>query len=177
MVQLETQRLIMRQWCDDDIKPFAAMNQDARIMEFFPFVLNGEESAQMIEIFCERMQQPGFLYLPVIEKATGSFIGMVNLTPVAFEAHFTPAFEIGWRLAFDFWGKGYATEAAKGLIEYGFSELNLGEIVSFTVIGNKRSSAVMERLGMTYEGEFDHPGLPPENPLRRHALYQIIRAL
>ncbi len=177
MVQLETQRLIMRQWRDVDIQPFAAMNRDTRIMEYFPFFLDQEESAAMIKIFAERMQQQGFLYLPVIEKATGTFAGMVNLAPVSFEAHFTPAFEIGWRLAFNFWGKGYASEAAKKLIEYGFNELNLGEIVSFTAIGNKRSSAVMERIGMAFEGEFDHPGLPQENQLRRHALYQINRTL
>ncbi len=173
--QLETERLIIREWREVDIEPFAAMNQDSRIMEFFPFVLTPEESLAMINIFCTKRQENNTLYLPLIEKDGGSFAGLVNLAPVAFEAHFTPAHEIGWRLAYDFWGKGYATEAAKKLIEYGFSKLQLDEIVSFTAIINKRSTAVMERLGMSYEGEFDHPGLDAENQLHRHALYRISR--
>jgi len=173
MIELETERLIMRGWIEADIRSFAAMNRDERIMEFFPFRLNEEETMQMIGIFCDRMQQEGHLYLPLIEKKSENFVGIVNLAPVSFTAHFTPATEIGWRLAFDFWGNGYATEAAKKLIEYGFNELHLDQIVSFTATGNKRSSAVMQRLGMTYEGEFDHPGLPQDNQLRQHALYRI----
>jgi 3-dehydroquinate dehydratase / shikimate dehydrogenase len=175
MIHLETERLIMRGWIETDIRPFAAMNQDERIMEYFPFHLNEEESLQMIGVFCDRMQDKGHLYLPLIEKDTGGFVGIVNLAPVSFVSHFTPATEIGWRLAFDSWGRGYATEAAKKLIEYGFNELHLDQIVSFTTVSNERSSAVMQRLGMTYDGKFDHPSLPEEDPLRRHALYSIKR--
>lgn len=173
MIHLETERLIMRGWIETDIRPFAVMNKDERIMEYFPFHLNEEESMQIIGVFCDRMQQKGHVYLPLIEKESEKFVGIVNLAPVSFDSHFTPATEIGWRLAYDFWGKGYATEAAKKLIEYGFNELLLDQIVSFTAVANKRSSAVMQRLGMTYDGEFDHPGLPQENQLRRHALYRI----
>jgi len=158
------------------VQPFAAMNQDSRIMEFFPFLLNQEESRAMINIFCQRMQENACFYLPLIETASGAFAGMVNLTPVAFDADFTPAVEIGWRLAFDHWGRGYATEAAKGLMDYGFTELHLDEIVSFTAVGNKRSCAVMQRLGMEFDVEFDHPGLPEDNHLRRHALYRKARS-
>jgi len=175
MIQLETERLVMRQWQESDIRPFAEMNRDERIMEYFPFNLTPEESLAMINYFCNQMQEKACLYLPVIKKKTGSFAGVVNLAPVAFDAHFTPAVEIGWRLAFDCWGRGYATEAAKSLVDHGFEKLHLDEIVSFTAVGNIRSCAVMERLGMTREKEFDHPGLAPENPLRRHALYRIAR--
>ncbi len=180
MIRLETERLILREWRKADIRPFSDMNRDDRIMAFFPFHLNltEAESLKMINVFCDRMEEEkGFLYLPLIEKSSGSFLGMLNLTPVMFDAHFTPAVEIGWRLVFDCWGKGYATEAASGLMEYGFSKLQLQEIVSFTAIGNIKSSAVMKRLGMTYAGEFDHPGLPQENELRRHDLYRIAAPL
>ena len=123
MIQLEKQRLMMREWREVDVEPFAAMNQDERIMEFSPFHLMPEESLAMINVFCDRMNEHGVLYLPLIEKSSKNFVGVVNLTPVSFEAHFTPAHEIGWRLAYDCWGKGYATEAAKGLMDYGFAQL------------------------------------------------------
>ena len=144
-------------------------------MTYFPFMLSAEESLAMINYFCTQMQKNKAFYLPLIEKATRQFIGVINLSPVSFEAHFTPAYEVGWRLVYDSWGRGYATEAAKILIDYGFAALQLDQVVSFTAVSNKRSCAVMERLGMTYDGEFDHPGLKQGDSLRRHALYRIGR--
>ena len=100
------------------------------------------------------------------------FIGFTGLAVPSFEAHFTPCTEVGWRLAHSAWGKGYATEAARAALAFGFDALGLAEIVSFTAVSNKRSAAVMERLGMRRDGEFDHPGMAQGSLLRRHVLYR-----
>jgi 3-dehydroquinate dehydratase/shikimate dehydrogenase len=103
------------------------------------------------------------------------FVGFIGLAEPSFNAHFTPAVEVGWRLAFDHWGKGYATEGAKAALEYGFETLNLNEIVSFTAIQNMRSRRIMEKIGMQHDpkDDFDHPKLPEGHPLRRHVLYRM----
>jgi ribosomal-protein-alanine N-acetyltransferase len=105
------------------------------------------------------------------------FIGFVGLNEIHFQAHFTPAVEVGWRLAREHWGRGYATEAARAAVEFGFNELELPEIVAMTALKNAPSRRVMERLGMTTDpaDDFDHPRVPP-GPLRRHALYRLARA-
>ena len=115
----------------------------------------------------------GFWAASLIE--TGEFIGMIGLEDVYFKAHFTPAVEIGWRLAFDYWGKGYATEGAQAALQYGFESLNLNEIVSFTTLENMRSRHVMKKIGMHHDpkDDFDHPKLPEGHPLRRHMLYRL----
>ncbi|MEJ2444829.1 MAG: GNAT family protein, partial [Exilibacterium sp.] len=85
-----------------------------------------------------------------------------------------PCVEVGWRLAAKHWGNGYATEAARVALGVGFEQLALTDIVSFTTIGNVRSRAVMERLGMRDTGEtFEHPNVPVGNALREHCLYRI----
>jgi RimJ/RimL family protein N-acetyltransferase len=102
------------------------------------------------------------------------FIGFVGLSVPRFEAHFTPCVEIGWRLAYEYWGRGYATEAARAVLDFGFQQLALREIVSFTTTANLRSRAVMERIGMTRTpaDDFDNPGVPAGHALRRHVLYR-----
>ena len=173
MAQLETERLIIGEWQERDVAPFAAMNKDPRIMEHFPFELNEAESRALLELLCQRTQEYGFNYQPLVEKKSGEFVGTAGLAPVMFDAHFTPAVEISWRLAYDHWGKGYATEAAQTLLHYGFETLDLSEIVSFATLSNDKSFAVMKRLGFVYDCEFYHPGMQADDKHRQHALYRI----
>ena len=173
---LTTSRLLLRPWRESDFAPFAAMNADARVMEHFPSVLTREESDAVARRITARFEAQGWGLWAVEEIGGEPFVGFTGLALPTFEAHFTPCTEIGWRLARDAWGKGYATEAARAALAFGFGELGLAEIVSFTAVGNKRSRAVMERLGMQQDGEFDHPRIAEGSLVRRHVLYRIGRA-
>ncbi len=171
---LRTSRLFLRTWQDDDLPAFAALNADPRVMEFFPGILDRAESdgraARIQGHFAER----GFGLWAVEICGVAPFIGFVGLSVTPFEAHFTPNVEIGWRLAHEFWGRGYATEAALAALDFGFRHLALDEIVSFTAPMNRRSRSVMERIGMTHspDDDFEHPLLPQRHPLRHHVLYR-----
>lgn len=174
---IETLRLTLRPWRDDDLPSFAALNADPRVMEFLPKPLDRAESdAMATRIRAAFDQQPFGLWAVEVKEGAG-FIGYVGLNAPQFEAAFTPCVEIGWRLAFEHWGHGYATEAARGALDYAFETLKLPEVVSFTVPANVRSWRVMERLGMTRspEDDFDHPRLAEGHPLRRHVLYRLSR--
>jgi RimJ/RimL family protein N-acetyltransferase len=170
---MRTERLVMRGWRETDREPFAALNADPDVMEHFPEKLSREQS----EAFADRIEA-GFAErgwgLWALE-AGGEFIGYTGLQPVSFETHFTPAVEIGWRLARGAWGRGYASEAARAAAVFAFAELELDELVSFTVPENSRSRAVMERIGMTHDpaDDFDHPKLPDGHPMQRHVLYRL----
>ena len=174
---LTTGRLLLRHWRDDDRAPFAAMNADPRVMEHFPAPLSRLESDALIDEFEARFDPRGFGLWALERRDDGTFIGFTGLAAVPWEAHFTPAIEVGWRLAPEAWGHGYATEAAREAVRFGFEDAELDEIVSFTVPANVRSRAVMERLAMTHDpaDDFDHPRLPVGHPLRRHVLYRIDR--
>ena len=174
MSTLTTDSLILRPWKPKDKEPFAALNADPRVMEYFPSTLSREESDKMADRVGGELLQRGWGLWAVSVKNSADFIGFIGLNPVTFSAHFTPAVEIGWRLAFDQWGKGYATEGAKAVLKYGFQTLKLSEIVSFTTLKNQRSRRVMERIGMHHDpkDDFDHPKLPEGNALRRHVLYR-----
>ncbi|WP_157244387.1 GNAT family N-acetyltransferase [Nonomuraea typhae] len=174
---MDTERLILRRWRAADREPFAALNADPEVMAHFPSLLTREQSdgfADRIEAAFER-QGYGLWALEVRE--TGAFIGFTGLIYWDFPAHFTPAVEVAWRLARHAWGHGYATEAARAALEFGFTEAGLKEIVSMTDVGNTRSRAVMERLGMTRDpaDDFDYPNLPEDSPLRRTVLYRLSR--
>jgi ribosomal-protein-alanine N-acetyltransferase len=172
---LATPRLRLRPWRESDLEPFAALNADPRVMEHFPSPLARGESDAVAGRIMEAMQSQGW-GLWALEVVGGEpFIGFTGLAVPGFEAHFTPCTEVGWRLARSAWGHGYATEAARAALAFGFGELGLAEIVSFTTAANTRSAAVMERLGMERDGEFDHPRLPEGSPVRRHVLYRIAR--
>lgn len=159
--ELETPRLKLRQWQTADLEPFAELNADPRVMEFFPALLNRTESDAMAERIRSLIAQRGFGFWAVELKESGSFIGFVGLHIPAAELPFSPCVEIGWRLGFPYWGQGYATEAAREALRFAFAELNLPEIVSFTAVGNLRSRAVMERLAMRPQSEtFPHPDIP-----------------
>lgn len=177
MIRLKTERLILRGWEERDIAPFAAMNADARVMEYFPSVLTPEESRASVERAQERIAQAGFHFQPIEEKASGRFAGFVGLTQVAFDAPFAPAVEVGWRLPVACWGNGYASEAATAWLDHAFGTLGLKEVVSFTAEANQRSRAVMSRIGMTQDtdGSFLHPALAADHPLALHVLYRMAR--
>jgi RimJ/RimL family protein N-acetyltransferase/8-oxo-dGTP pyrophosphatase MutT (NUDIX family) len=169
---IETERLILRPWCDEDLEPFAKMNADPRVMEFFPSVKSFDESLKDYTKFREIFEKNGWGFWAATLKENGAFIGFIGLSQIRFETSFTPAVEIGWRLAFEHWGKGYATEGAKAAIKYGFENLQLEEIVSFTAVDNLRSRQVMHKLGMHHESDFEHPLLPAGHKLRPHVLYR-----
>ena len=174
---LQTQRLILRDWQQSDLEPFAQMNADAEVMRYFPATLSRSESDALVKRIEHHHQAHGFGLWAVEERSTGAFIGLIGLNVPTFEAHFTPTVEVGWRLAKVFWGKGYATEGARSAIYYGFEVIGLTEIVSFTAQLNLRSIAVMKRLGMTQTqtDDFNHPGLPSGHPLQMHVLYRLNR--
>ena len=180
MTTLRTERLILRPWREEDLKPFAAMSADREVMEYFPSTLTREESDAVARRLMAYIDEHGFGFWAVELPGEASFIGFTGIQQVMFDAPFVPepparAVEIGWRLARPFWGKGYASEAARAALAYGFDELGLPEIVSFTAMSNLRSQAVMKRIGMTRDpaDDFDHPNLPEGHPLRRHVLYRI----
>jgi len=150
------------------------MNADPEVMAHFPATLTRAESDLLMERIEAGFEAHGFGLWAVDVRKSEEFIGFVGLGVPEFEAHFTPAIEIGWRLARPAWGHGYATEAAGAALEFGVEVAGLTEVVSFTSTGNDRSRAVMERLGMTHDPaeDFDHPALPKGHPQRRHVLYR-----
>jgi len=172
---LRTERLILRGWRDDDLEPFARLNADPRVMEFFPSTLSRAESDAFVASIRALFDEKGFGLWAVEVPGAIALAGFVGLAVPHFEAHFTPCVEVGWRLATEAWGRGYATEAAVAALDFGFEQAELGEIVSFTVVANRPSRAVMERLGMQHDPheDFDHPRLPPGHRLQRHVLYRI----
>ena len=170
------ERVLLRGWRPDDLEPFAELNADPRVMEHFPKPLTREESDAFVrERILPQFSARGFGLWAVEVPGEAPFIGFVGLMEQTFAAPFTPCVEVGWRLAQPHWGRGYATEAARLALAHGFDAAGLEEIVSFTAVGNRPSIAVMERLGMRYDGEFDHPRLPEGHRLRRHVLYRLAR--
>lgn len=174
-IELKTERLILRHWKDADFDLFAKMNSDPRVMEYFPGTLSKDESDKFAQRICTHLNEKGWGLWAVSVPGIADFIGFIGLMPVGFTADFTPAVEVGWRLAYDFWDKGYATEGALEAIKFGFNELKLNEIVSFTSIHNNRSRHVMEKLGMYHDekNDFNHPKLPVDHWLKEHVLYRI----
>lgn len=172
---LETDRLVLRRWRDEDLAPFAALNADPVVMATLPAALTRAESDAPVARTEASFDERGHGLWAVEERATGAHVGFVGLAAATFPAAFTPAVEVGWRLAAAHWGQGYATEAARAAVADGFDRLGLAEIVSFTAEGNERSRRVMERLGMTRDPseDFDHPSLPVGHHLRRHVLYRL----
>jgi RimJ/RimL family protein N-acetyltransferase len=174
MNKIETSRLILREWQDQDLNEFAHINQDPKVLEYLPAPLSIQETAAWIDRIKKHFIENGFGLWAAKIKETGELIGYVGLSIPSFDAHFTPCVEIGWRLASKHWAKGYATEAAKKVLEIGFAELGLKEIVSFTVPANMRSIRVMEKIGMSRDlsGDFYHPKLPRDDALALHVLYR-----
>lgn len=175
---IQTKRLILRQWKDDDFELFAQLNADPRVMEFFPSVMSRQESDQLADRIQTKIKKKGWGMWAVSLVSDSTFIGFIGINDLdqsTFPAHFSPAIEVGWRLAYPYWGKGYATEGAIASLNYGFDTLNLDEIVAFTAVQNNRSKGVMEKIGMhrDLDDDFDHPKLPEGHWLSRHVLYRI----
>ncbi len=175
---VQTERLILRQWCEKDLEPFFQLNSDQRVREYFPGLLSCQDSDASVKLMSDHINKYGWGFWAVSLVQTNGFIGFIGLEDVHFTASFNklaPAVEIGWRLAFNHWGKGYATEGALAALRYGYETLNLKEIVSFTAVANQRSRHVMEKIGMHHnlEDDFDHPKLPEGHLLRRHVLYRM----
>ena len=172
---LRTGRLILRPWRDEDLAPFAALNADPAVMEHFPATLSRAESDAFAARVRSEMAERGFGLWAVEAPGVAPFAGFTGLAVPRFDAHFTPCVEIGWRLAREHWGRGFAPEAARAALAHGFGPLGLDEVVSFTAAGNLRSRRVMEKLGMTHApgDDFEHPSLAVGHPLRRHVLYRV----
>lgn len=174
---IKTERLILRPWKDEDIAPFAAMNADPRVMEFFPSLMTNEQSEASVRRVQAAYVRDGFCMFAAELRATGEFIGFIGLATLNFQIPgiAQPSVEIGWRLAHAHWGKGLATEGARAAVRYAFDTLRLKEIVAIAVPANVRSLRVMEKLGMKRapELDFDHPRIAAGHPLQRHAVYML----
>lgn len=177
---IKTERLILRPWREEDLVPFVQLNADQRVMECFPAPLSQEETMQMMQRFQSKIEKNGWGLWAVEVPSIAPFIGFIGLNPVERETcpvPFAPAVEVGWRLAYDYWGKGFATEGALASLKFGFEDLQLPEIVSFTATQNLRSMAVMKKIGMHRDPleDFDHPHVPEGHVLKKHVLYRLKR--
>ena len=172
---IETPRLILRDWRDDDVEAWVTINADPRVTEFFPKAYTRELSEASAAAIRAQLRRDGFGWWALEIRGGPAFIGSIALQAVPFEAAFTPANEIGWRLAAQHWGQAYATEGARAALGFAFNELKWTEVVAFTAASNLRSQRVMERLGMSHNAgdDFDHPRVEVGHPLRRHVLYRI----
>ncbi|MDE3252735.1 MAG: GNAT family N-acetyltransferase [Bacteroidota bacterium] len=170
---IETERLWIRQWITADLAPFCRLNGDPVAMEFFPATLTEEQSRDQMNRIRQHINQKGYGFFALERKDTGEFIGFTGLWHPSFTASFTPCTEIGWRILPQHWNQGFATEAAKACLQFGFTRLDLSEIVSFTSVHNHRSEKVMQKIGMQKTLEFNHPKIAPGHYLEKHVLYQI----
>jgi RimJ/RimL family protein N-acetyltransferase len=177
---IETDRMILRRWKREDRAPFARLNADPEVMSHFPKTLSRIESDALVARLNDRWAADGISFAAAERRSDGALLGMVGLAVVRFTTMASPldgAVEVGWRLAREHWGQGYATEAARAWLAHGFEAMDVPEIIAFTAPANARSQAVMRRLGMRHDPgrDFEHPALPEGHPLRRHLVYAIGR--
>lgn len=170
---ISTERLLLRRWIESDIQPFIALNSDPEVMKYYPSVLSADETVAMVDRIDNHFNKRKLGLFAVELKSTNQFIGYTGLSVPSFISFFTPCVEIGWRYQKNYWGNGYATEAARACLDYGFNAHGLEKIVSFTSVLNARSIALMQRLGMNCITEFNHPNLPEDHPLSNHVLYEL----
>ena len=169
----QTPRLALRAWREKDLPEFAAMNADERVMEYLAAPLTAGESAALLDRIHDEFATEGFGPYAVERLSDGELLGFTGLHRVTFDGGLQGQVEILWRLRYDAWGQGYATEAARACIAHA-ARLGIPELIAFTYVGNQRSLNVMKNLGMDCVGTFDHPALPEGHPLRRHVLYHIL---
>lgn len=172
--EIRTARLLLRQWCDDDLEQVVEMNADPKVMEFIGPPLNEDQSKAMMARARSSWEQRGYGRFALEVLESGSVIGFVGLAQTRIDAHFAPAVEIGWRLSTKYWGHGYATEGAIAVRDFAFEELGLSEIVSFTSKNNLRSRHVMEKIGLLRNplDDFEHPNSLLDDTLRANVLYR-----
>lgn len=173
MIYIETPRLLLRSWKEEDIEPFAEINSNQHVMRFFPNPLTAEESLDFYNRIRDELTRSGYGLYAVERKEDGAFIGFTGFHNISFEADFTPGVEIGWRIRHEDWNKGYVTEAAKACLQYAAKHLPLKTIWSFTSIPNKASEKVMQKIGMEKVSNFLNPKVPDNHPLKEHVLYKI----
>jgi [ribosomal protein S5]-alanine N-acetyltransferase len=171
MYLIETDRLGFRNWEERDVEEFIRLNKNPKVMEYLPKVLNNRETVSFIQRIKRHFDQNGFGLWVLEIKESQDFIGFLGLSIPTFEEEFTSCVEIGWRLAYEYWGNGYAQEGGKACLKFGFEDLGLDRIVSFTAAINKRSINVMKKIGMKYVKNFNHPDLGVPDRLRDHVLY------
>ena len=178
MIIAETDRLCLRAWQESDKEPFAVMNADPMVMRYLGPPLSRQQSDEAIANQSKLMDKGEPAFWAVERRQDNHFMGCIGVKCVTFEAHFTPCYEIGWRLGADYWGQGYATEGAKAALVAAFADWNMPSIFSFTVHENTKSQLVMERIGMerVMDGDFEHPNLAKDDPLSKHVLYNLDRA-
>jgi RimJ/RimL family protein N-acetyltransferase len=177
MKVIETERLILRTWEQEDVDDYYRINQDPKVIEFLLGPLTIQEVKDFMAAMNEQFAKLNFTLFAVEAKLSGNLIGFIGLNPPNWQSHFSPCVEIGWRLGSQYWHQGYATEGAKAVLDYGFNRCHLTEIVSFTVPANIRSIRVMEKIGMQrdVDGDFAHPKLASDHKLSKHVLYKIKR--
>lgn len=173
MKYFETERLIFRDWKEDDLKEFRIMNKDERVMKYFAKSLTEQETDAFYSIIQDEFRHHGYGLYAVETKHNSEFIGFIGFHYADFNAEFTPCIEIGWRLKYDAWGFGYATEGAKACLKYGAETLNFDNVYSFTSKNNHQSEGVMKKIGMVKIDEFDHPNIIEGSSLREHVLYAV----
>jgi ribosomal-protein-alanine N-acetyltransferase len=174
---LRTPRLILREWRDEDLEPFVTLSMDPEVMQYLTRPRERAEVERWVEGVRTHFRHHGFGLWALEVPGITPIAGFTGLTIVPYEAHFTPAVEIAWRLARECWGNGYVTEAAAATLDFAFSDLHLEEIVANAAVANRASIRVMERMGMMRNphDDFDHPLMPPGDPLRRQVLYRLTR--
>ena len=172
-MEVDTERLILRPFGEGDLADVVALNADPEVMRFFPACLTADESAEAMKRWNQRLLDRGIGMLCARERDTADFVGIIGVQWVPFQAAFTPAVEVGWRLARRHWGKGYATEGAAACLDHVFGTTGLDAVLAMAVPSNHASTAVMRRLGMVEIGRFDHPVVPEGSRLRRHVIYRI----
>jgi len=176
VVELRTDRLILRQWKKEDFPLFAKINADPVVMEYYPNILREDESNAMANKLEALISERSWGFWAVETIKEHKFVGFVGLHKPTYELPVTPCVEVGWRLGREYWRNGYATEAAEASLNFAFEELGLNEVYSFTPISNKKSWSVMRRLNMEDTGNnFEHPMIPENHPLREHVLYKITK--
>ncbi|MBH5317106.1 GNAT family N-acetyltransferase [Paenibacillus sp. GSMTC-2017] len=171
MIYIETSRLQLRDWKDTDLEPFSRLNGDKEVMAYFPKTLSVEETKLFYQTITDEFMQCGYGLYAVEVKESKAFIGFIGFHKAIFEADFTPCIEIGWRLKREAWGNGYATEGAAACLQYGFNVLGFNDVYSFTADINTSSKGVMEKIGMSYIRDFNHPKVEKDSPLYKHVLY------
>lgn len=177
MKVLETERLILRTWKEEDVQDYYEINLDPKVIEFLLGSLTVDECRVFVEKMNKQFDEKGYTLFAVELKETGELLGFIGLNYTDFKSDFTPCVEIGWRLSSKYWGQGLATEGALASLKYAFEKCGLDKIISFTAVGNEKSVRVMEKIGMTrvVDGDFAHPKLPLDHRLSKHIRYEIQR--
>lgn len=170
-IDIETERLLLRRWQEQDLEVFIHMNQDAEVMRYFPNTQDTAQTVQFYEKIVQEFAEYGYGLYAAEEKSSGKFIGFIGFHRADLAVDFCPCIEIGWRLDKQYWGRGYATEGAKACLKHGFEKLCFDQVYSFTSIENIASQRVMQKLGLQLKQYFAHPQVPENHSLKPHVCY------